>query len=73
MDYYWESLSEDGDEKAQQCDWLKDKYGVSWQIVPRILSEMISDPYSEKSGRVMEAMLQMKKIDLDKVKRAFNG
>lgn len=74
VDYYWKKLSEGGDEKAQQCGWLKDKYGVSWQIVPRILSEMISDPNSEKSGRVMEAMLQMKKIDIDKVKRAFfNG
>lgn len=73
VDYYWKSLSEDGDEKAQQCGWLKDKYGVSWQIIPRILSEMIDDPDSGKSGRVMEAMLQMKKIDIGGLKRAFNG
>ena len=73
VDYYWESLSEDGDEKAQQCGWLKDKYGVSWQIIPRILSEMIDDPDSGKSGRVMEAMLQMKKVDIGGLKRAFNG
>lgn len=73
VDYYWEKLSEDGDEKAQQCGWLKDKYGVSWQIVPTVLSEMISDPDSEKSGRATDAMLKMKKIDIDKLKRAFNG
>ena len=59
--------------EQQPCGWLKDKYGVSWQIVPRILSEMINDPDSEKSGRVMEAMLQMKKVDIGGLKRAFNG
>jgi predicted 3-demethylubiquinone-9 3-methyltransferase (glyoxalase superfamily) len=47
VDYYWERLSEGEDKKAQQCGWLKDKYGVSWQVVPRILPEMINDPYSE--------------------------
>ncbi|SEN24511.1 Glyoxalase superfamily enzyme, possibly 3-demethylubiquinone-9 3-methyltransferase [Nitrosospira multiformis] len=73
VDYYWKKLSEARDEKAQQCGWLKDKYGVSWQIVPRILFEMISDPDSEKSGRAMDAMLEMKKIDIDKLKRSFNG
>lgn len=55
------------------CGWLKDKYGVSWQIVPRVLIEMIKDPDPEKSGRVMEAMLQMKKIDIEKLKRAYSG
>jgi predicted 3-demethylubiquinone-9 3-methyltransferase (glyoxalase superfamily) len=70
VDYYWEKLSEGGDEKAQQCGWLKDKYGVSWQIVPRILTEMLNDPDHEKSQRVMTAMLQMKKIDIDELKRA---
>jgi predicted 3-demethylubiquinone-9 3-methyltransferase (glyoxalase superfamily) len=55
VDYYWEKLSEGGDVKAQQCGWLKDKYGASWQVVPRVLVEMITDPDSEKSGRVMEA------------------
>jgi predicted 3-demethylubiquinone-9 3-methyltransferase (glyoxalase superfamily) len=73
VDYYWEKLSEGGDARAQQCGWLKDKYGVSWQVVPRALVEMISDPDSEKSGRVMEAMLQMKKIDIDALKRAYAG
>jgi predicted 3-demethylubiquinone-9 3-methyltransferase (glyoxalase superfamily) len=73
VDYYWEKLSEGGDERAQQCGWLKDKYGLSWQVVPRILIEMIKDPDSEKSGRVMEAMLQMKKIDIAELTRAYAG
>lgn len=64
VNYYWERLSKDGDEKAQQCGWLKDKYGVSWQVVPTDLVEMINDPHSEKSQRAMEAMLTMKKIDI---------
>jgi predicted 3-demethylubiquinone-9 3-methyltransferase (glyoxalase superfamily) len=72
-DHYWSELSRGGDEKAHMCGWLKDKYGVSWQIVPRVLIEMINDPDSEKSGRVMEAMLQMKKIDIEKLKRAYAG
>ena len=73
VDYYWEKLSEGGDPKAQQCAWLKDKYGASWQVVPRVLVEMMSDPDSEKSGRAMEAMLQMKKIDIAELKRAYGG
>ena len=73
VDYFWEKLSEGGDEKAQQCGWLKDKYGVSWQVVPRVLPEMITDPDIEKSQRVFTAMLQMKKIDIDKLKRAYAG
>jgi predicted 3-demethylubiquinone-9 3-methyltransferase (glyoxalase superfamily) len=73
VDYYWEKLCEGGDEKAQQCGWLKDKYGVSWQVVPRVLPEMLTDSDYEKSQRVMNAMLQMKKIDIDKLKRAYAG
>ena len=73
VDYYWEKLSEGGDTKAQQCGWLKDKYGVSWQVVPTVLIEMLSDPDAEKSQRVMKAMLQMKKIDIAELKRAYNG
>src|SRR5688500_9628 len=73
VDYYWEKLSAGGDEKAQQCGWLKDKYGVSWQVVPTILPELISKPDSEKSQRAMEAMLQMKKLDIDELKRAYAG
>lgn len=73
VDYYWEKLSEGGDVKAQQCGWLKDRYGVSWQVVPRGLVEMITDPDSEKSGRAMEAMLRMKKLDIAELKRAYGG
>jgi predicted 3-demethylubiquinone-9 3-methyltransferase (glyoxalase superfamily) len=73
VDYYWEKLSDGGDENAQQCGWLKDKYGVSWQIVPSVLLEMINDPDAEKSQRAMEAMLLMKKIDIEALKRAYTG
>jgi len=73
VDYYWERLSAGGDERAQQCGWLKDKYGVSWQIVPTILRELLNDEDMVKSQRVMKAMLQMKKIDIGGLKRAHNG
>jgi predicted 3-demethylubiquinone-9 3-methyltransferase (glyoxalase superfamily) len=73
VDYYWQKLSAGGDEKAQQCGWLKDQYGVSWQIVPRVLVEMLNDFDTEKSQRVMAAMLQMTKIDIDELTRAAAG
>lgn len=73
VDYYWDKLSAGGDKKAQVCGWLKDKYGVSWQIVPTVLNEMMSDPDEEKSGRAMEAMLQMKKLDIAQLERAYAG
>jgi predicted 3-demethylubiquinone-9 3-methyltransferase (glyoxalase superfamily) len=71
VDYYWDKLSEGGDETAQQCGWLKDKYGVSWQIVPCVLPDMISDPDHEKSQRVFSAMLTMKKLDIAGLQRAY--
>ena len=71
VDYYWEKLSEGGDEKAQQCGWLKDKYGVSWQIVPAVLGEMLQDNDAEISNQVMKALLQMKKLDIKKLKQAY--
>ena len=73
VDYFWKKLSEGGDARAQQCGWLKDKYGVSWQVVPRVLLEMINDPDFKKSQRAMAAMLQMKKIDIEELKRAYAG
>jgi predicted 3-demethylubiquinone-9 3-methyltransferase (glyoxalase superfamily) len=73
VDYYWEKLSEGGEEKAQQCGWLKDKYGASWQVVPTVLLAMLKDPDAEKSQRVMEVILQMKKIDIEKLKQAYAG
>lgn len=72
IDYYWEKLSEGGDEKAQQCGWLKDQYGVSWQVVPAALLDMIIDPDSKRTQRVMQALLQMKKIDIEQLKRAYD-
>ena len=73
VDYYWEKLSEGGDRNAQQCGWLKDKYGASWQVVPDVLRKMLADPNTEKSQRVMKVMLRMKKIDIDELKRAYAG
>lgn len=70
VDYCWGKLSAGGDEKAQQCGWLKDKYGVSWQIVPTVMVELLSSPDPEKSNRVMKAMLKMKKIDIETLKQA---
>jgi predicted 3-demethylubiquinone-9 3-methyltransferase (glyoxalase superfamily) len=71
VDYYWEKLSEGGDEKAQQCGWLKDKYGVSWQIVPAVLGRMLQDKDAKKSQRVMKALLQMHKLDIKILKQAY--
>lgn len=68
VDLLWEKLSAGGDESAQQCGWLKDKYGVSWQIVPSDLQGLITDP--ARSERVMAALLKMKKLDIDKLKAA---
>jgi len=71
VDHYWEKLSAGGDEKAQQCGWLKDKYGLSWQIVPTVMVEMLQDKDPKKSGRVMQALLQMKKLDIKTLQRAY--
>ena len=65
VDYYWQKLSEGGDEKTQQCGWLKDKYGVSWQIIPTVLIKMLKDKDTKKSDRVMKVMLQMHKLDME--------
>lgn len=73
VDYYWGKLSEGGDKKAQQCGWLKDKYGISWQIVPKVLVELLQSKDAEKSGRVMEAMLKMTKIDIGRLQQAYEG
>ena len=72
VDYYWDKLSEGGDEKAQMCGWLKDKFGLSWQIVPTILSNLITDADARKAGNVMKAMLQMKKIDMATLQQAYD-
>jgi predicted 3-demethylubiquinone-9 3-methyltransferase (glyoxalase superfamily) len=71
VDEFWEKLVEGGEES--QCGWLKDKYGLSWQIVPTILIEMLQDKDPEKSQRVMKAMLQMVKLDIRTLKQAYEG
>jgi predicted 3-demethylubiquinone-9 3-methyltransferase (glyoxalase superfamily) len=68
---FWEKLSADG-EKVQ-CGWLKDKYGVSWQIVPTILAELMSDKDAAKTQRVMQALMQMTKLDIQQSKQAYDG
>lgn len=71
IDYFWSKLTADGQEGP--CGWLKDKYGVSWQVVPTALPEMLMDKDTEKSARVTNAFLQMKKFDIDELKRAYRG
>jgi predicted 3-demethylubiquinone-9 3-methyltransferase (glyoxalase superfamily) len=73
IDYYWEKLTAGGDPKAQQCGWLKDKYGVSWQVVPEGIDEMLKSPESAASQRAMEAVLGMKKFDIAALQRAYEG
>ncbi|MGB8192074.1 MAG: VOC family protein [Chitinophagaceae bacterium] len=71
VDHYWDRLSEGG--SIQQCGWLKDKFGLSWQVVPTILSKLLSDKDRQKAGRVMQAMLRMKKIDIKTLQEAAEG
>lgn len=73
IDYYWEKLTAGGDPKAQQCGWLKDRYGLSWQVVPHGMAEMLKDPESPGARRAMEALLQMKKFDIAAMQRAYEG
>ena len=71
VDYFWKKLS--AVPESEQCGWLKDKFGLSWQIIPQAMIEMLNDPDREKSNRVMQAMLQMKKIDVAKLRHAYEG
>lgn len=70
VNYYWEKLTAGGDPKAQQCGWLQDKFGFSWQVIPKILPELLNDPDRAKADRVMKAMLEMKKIDISELEKA---
>jgi predicted 3-demethylubiquinone-9 3-methyltransferase (glyoxalase superfamily) len=72
IDYYWEKLSAGGDPTAQQCGWLKDKYGLSWQVVPEGMEELYKDENSPAAERTMEAMLKMKKLDIEELHRAHD-
>lgn len=71
IDYYWDHLLEGGE--AEQCGWLKDKFGVSWQIIPSIIAELMQDKDPERSRRVMSALLSMVKLDIDLLKKAYNN
>jgi predicted 3-demethylubiquinone-9 3-methyltransferase (glyoxalase superfamily) len=71
VDGLWDKLAEGG--QTQQCGWLKDKFGLSWQIVPTVLIELINDPDPKKSRRVTEAMLQMTKVDIAKLRQTYEG
>ncbi|CAN5292971.1 VOC family protein [soil metagenome] len=71
VDYYWEKLS--AHPENEQCGWLKDKYGLSWQIVPKQLGELMGDSDREKANRVMQAMLKMKKMDISELQKAYEG
>lgn len=71
VDYYWEKLS--AHPENEQCGWLKDKFGISWQIIPKQMGELLSSPDKEKSGRAMTAMLKMKKIDIAELQKAYDG
>jgi len=73
IDYYWERLGEGGDPDYQQCGWLADKFGVSWQIVPVVLNEMIADASSDKAQRATRAMLSMKKLNIEALETAYKG
>jgi len=73
LDHYWTKLGAGGDERAQQCGWLKDKYGVSWQVVPEVLVGMLVDADTSKAQRAMAAMMKMKKLDIATLQRAYAG
>ncbi|HEY3406356.1 MAG TPA: VOC family protein [Ohtaekwangia sp.] len=73
IDYYWNKLSEGGNPQAQQCGWLKDKFGLSWQITPRELPELLTNADEEKAERVMEAMLRMKKLNIEELRKAADS
>jgi predicted 3-demethylubiquinone-9 3-methyltransferase (glyoxalase superfamily) len=72
VDYYWEKLTADGGEPGV-CSWLKDKFGLSWQVQPRLLIQLLGDPDKAKAERVMNAMMEMTKIDISKLKKAYDG
>ena len=72
-DYYWEKLGAGGDPNAQVCGWLKDKYGLSWQIVPDVMSELLGDQESAAGQRAMTEMMRQKKLDIAAMQKAYDG
>lgn len=73
VDYYWEKLCAGGDPAVQQCGWLKDKFGLSWQVVPEVLVELLNDPDPQKSSRTWQAIFQMQKLDIAALEKASEG
>ena len=73
VDYYWEKLADGGDAAKQQCGWVGDRFGVSWQVVPKVWQSMLSDPDGAKSQRVVAALMGMKKIDIAELEAAYKG
>jgi predicted 3-demethylubiquinone-9 3-methyltransferase (glyoxalase superfamily) len=73
VDFYWDRLRQGGDPNAQQCGWLKDKFGLSWQVVPTGMVEMLNNPDREKADRAMDAMMKMNKLDIAELQRAYEG
>ncbi|MGE0847497.1 MAG: VOC family protein [Flavobacteriaceae bacterium] len=73
IDYYWEKLGAGGDENSHICGWLKDRYGLSWQIVPDVIRDFLTDPDKERAGRVFNAILEMKKLDIAELEKAYRG
>ncbi len=73
VEHYWKHLTAGGDPAAQQCGWLKDKYGVSWQVVPIEMLDLIADPDPVRAGKAMKAMMQMKKLDVNELRRAMDA
>jgi len=73
IDYYWDKLTAGGDARAQQCGWLKDRYGLSWQVFPAAVMDMLQDRDRKKADRVMQAIMEMRKMDLKALERAYAG
>jgi predicted 3-demethylubiquinone-9 3-methyltransferase (glyoxalase superfamily) len=73
VDHYWSKLGDGGDPQAQQCGWLKDRFGLSWQVVPKVLMEMVEGPDKAGAQRAMTALMEMKKLDIAALQRAFAG
>jgi predicted 3-demethylubiquinone-9 3-methyltransferase (glyoxalase superfamily) len=73
VDHYWNKLSDNGPVEAQQCGWVKDKFGVSWQVVPRVLLDLLVDPDKGRAERAMAALMEMKKLDIAALERAADG
>lgn len=73
VNYYWDKLGDGGDEASQQCGWVSDKFGITWQVTPKVLLKMLASKDKEAAGRANLAMMHMKKLDIAGLQRAFDG